>query len=92
MAYQIIEQPDGHLAIFSSVVDGWVAWNGTDEEVIEFFVQQAADRARKDAAEKIALVRDRSPLAYFQFALTFEDADRIHREHGHAPIDLEGAE
>jgi hypothetical protein len=43
---QIIKQPDGLLAVFSSFSDSWRAWDATPEELIEFYAREAADEAR----------------------------------------------
>jgi hypothetical protein len=68
MADQIIEQPDGRLAIFSNTSDTLIAWNATPEEVVEWFVwqemrehQERERRAREWARAEIERVRTGQP-------------------------------
>ena len=86
---QIIIQPDGLYAIFSNVVDGWVLYDCTAEDVIDYFVSEAAEAEQ----EKISVVLDRiqdneAYRVYEQFTLTFEEADAMHRDH-FDPINFE---
>lgn len=76
MGYQVIKQPDGQLAIWSSYTDGWAAVDCTAEDVTTFFVDRAAADARRDAERIIGHVLAGEPeKAYYQFAMTFEEAD-----------------
>lgn len=50
MGHQIIRQPDGLYAVFSSGTDRWLAWDLTREQYIERRVDEAAREARTDAA------------------------------------------
>lgn len=76
MGYQVIRQPDGKLAIWTSYSDGWAAYDCTPEEAVEFFVEIAADRARRDAERVVRHVLAGEPRkAYHQFAMTFEEAE-----------------
>ncbi|MGI5223039.1 hypothetical protein [Nocardia sp. CA-290969] len=84
MGYQVIRQPDTDLfGIFSSNTDTFVMWEATRDEVVEFFVEEATQRARRDAERVVGLVEaGKSRDAYYQFALSWDDAVREDREHG----------
>lgn len=83
MGTQIIPQPDGKLSLFSTVTETFIATDMTDEQVIEWFVGEAATRAERQAREEIVWVRDPSNRKpYFQFTFTYEAAvlrDRMRR-------------
>ena len=71
MGNQIIQQPDGHFAIFSTETDTIIVWDATKDEVVEWFVEQAVERARSDAQRAIDHVAaGDSRRVYFQFAMT----------------------
>ncbi|GGK61501.1 hypothetical protein Sme01_03240 [Sphaerisporangium melleum] len=83
MGNQIIRQPDGHLAIFCSSTDTIIIWDATAEEIVEWFAEQAAERAREDArrhVENVATGDARN--SYYQFTKTWEQALTMDREHG----------
>ncbi|GIH91964.1 hypothetical protein ACFFMN_33850 [Planobispora siamensis] len=83
MGYQIIKQPDGHFAVFSSVTDTIIVWDATEDEVVEWFAEQAAERARQDARRALEHVAADEPRrAYFQFAMTWDEALGRDRKHG----------
>jgi hypothetical protein len=58
MGQQIIRQPDGKLAVFSSVVDAFVVVDATPEEIIEWRAQEAAEQARERTRAELARVLD----------------------------------
>ena len=83
MGNQIIKQPDGRFAIFSSITDTIIVWDATADEIVEYFAEQAAERAREDVRRKIEHVAAGEPRrAYFQFAMTWEEALATDREFG----------
>ena len=83
MGQQIIKQPDGLFAVFSSITDTFTFVDGTAEEVVEFFAEQAARDARRKVGHLVRLVAaDQAREAYFQFAMTWDAALRLDREHG----------
>lgn len=86
MGYQIIKQPNGLLAVFSSYTDSWVVAEGTYDEVVEYFAEMAAEDSRT-ATKRILehVVGDAPRKAYAQFALAFEEANRMHNKH-HAKV------
>ncbi|GAB3156316.1 hypothetical protein GCM10027258_62550 [Amycolatopsis stemonae] len=83
MTYQVIKQPDGKLAIFSTYTDTIVAWDATPEEVIKFFVDDAVERVTQ-RTERILerVLADDARAVYFQFVKTWDEALAEDREHG----------
>lgn len=47
MGLQIIQQPDGRYAVWSSVVDDFVVIDASVDQVIEFYVSRAAEEERR---------------------------------------------
>ena len=88
MTRQIIQQPDGKYAIWSSIVDSFTDIDCTPEEIIDILAQEEAEHIRKRVYEVVeSLVAGNKP--YYQFTLTWEQALRKHkRVHGSA-FDLE---
>ena len=83
MGEQIIRQPDGLYAIFSSVTDSIHFWDATEDEIVEEYAARAATDTRKRVREKIAHVAAGNPrAAYHQFAMTWEEALAKDRENG----------
>lgn len=50
MAHKTVLQPDGRLAVFSTVVDNFVLINGDDIEVYEYYLR---DMGRREAREQV---------------------------------------
>lgn len=83
MGNQIIKQPDGKYAIFSSFTDTIIFWDATEEEIVDYFAEKAAKQAREDSRRVLDHVAaGETRKAYFQFAITWDDALAKDREHG----------
>ena len=83
MGHQIIRQPDGKLAVFSSVVDSWIIMDATPEDLGDYYAEKAAEDARRDVARILGHVLAGEPRkVYCQFARTFDEANQSSREHG----------
>lgn len=83
MGHQIIKQPGKDTyAVFSSFSDQWIVWNATREDLLDYYAEKAAQDARRNTAETIALVEEDPRKAYYQFRLYFEEANRESIEHG----------
>ena len=78
MGRQIIRQPDGRYALFSTGTDRWVAWDLTGEQYIERRVEEAAREARADAARLL----DDTDAGLVYAGYTFEEANAASVEHG----------
>lgn len=80
---QIIKQPDGKYAVFSSITDTIVFWDATEEEVVQFFVDKVAEDTRRSVEKILTHVSAGQPRkAYYQFAMTWKEALSYDREHG----------
>jgi hypothetical protein len=76
VGYQVIKQPDGRLAIWSSYTDSWAAADCTADEVVAIFTDKAEADAKRDAERIVTHVLAGDARAvYSQFAMTFEEAD-----------------
>lgn len=94
MGNQIIRQPDGHFAVFSSVTGTIILWDATKDEIVEWFAEQAAEDARQSVRRKIEHVAaGEARRAYSQFAMTWDEALEKDGEHGgDASADKEASE
>jgi hypothetical protein len=83
MGYQIIRQdPDDLYAIFDSSTDTIILWDASADEVVDWFVEQEVARVRERVTAIVGHVARGEPRrAYFQFAMSWEDAQRKDREH-----------
>lgn len=100
MGHQVIIQPDGKLAIFSSFSDTWIIMDATPGEITEYYARRAAENARRSARETVRTVLDGNEREiYAQFAMTFAEANKRSRKHNgefwrdgswHAPEKHEG--
>lgn len=87
MGHQIIKQPDGLLAVWSTVTDSWMLYDATPAELLDYYAERAAKRAREDTQEALdAVIAGDARRVYFQFALTFDQANTEHLERGHEPV------
>jgi len=71
---QIIKQPNGQYAVFSSVSDVVVGLDMTREEVIDYFIKRAVNRATDDVTRWI----DDVDKGYNPGALTYKKALQTH--------------
>ena len=91
MGHQVIRQPDGLLAVFSSGVDSWVLVDATAEELADWYAERAAVESRRETARILESVLAGQPReAYYQFAMTWEEAEETRRfQHEPQPEDLD---
>jgi hypothetical protein len=83
MGQQIIKQPDGRLAVFSSESDTFILMDATPAEIIQWRAEQAAEAERKRTRRELGHVLSDNPrAAYFQFARTWQQAVQTNQEHG----------
>lgn len=83
MGYQIIRQPSGQFAVFSTYTDRIVVWDANAIEIGEYFAEQAAETARRNAADIAQKLDDgRAHEVYAQFTMTWDEALQLDREHG----------
>lgn len=78
MGHQIIQQPDGKLCVFSTVVDALVIIDASAEELLDYYAGDAAAQARQRAQRVIDKVMSgNAKSAYYQFTLSYDEAVRI---------------
>ena len=76
------ECEEGKYAIFSTVVDAFIAFNLTADEVIEFFVSQAVEQTKRETQDRLKRTDIRGGSGFPPFLVTFaravETAIRVH--------------
>lgn len=83
MGQQIIKQPDGKLAVFSSVTDNFIVVDATPDELVEWRAEEAAEKAREQTRRELEhVLADNPRKVYFQSTKTWEEAAESDREHG----------
>lgn len=73
MSHQIIKQPNGKLAIWSSNVDDFLLLNATEEHIVEFYMEKERKEIVASVRSTIALIEEGKP-AYYQFTKTWSEA------------------
>lgn len=82
MGHQYIKQPNGKFAIWSSIVDDFVYFDCTKEEIIEAEVEEVVERLKADITKTLDKVEKGEP-AYYQFTQSWEEAlARRDEQHG----------
>lgn len=83
MGRQIIQHPDGGFNIFSSICDGFY-WEEpiTEEQLLAFLKRdrekEAEEKFKKDADLVAKVKRGEEKECYFQFTLTYAEAQKTH--------------
>ena len=82
MGRQIIKQPNGKYAVFSSIVDDFIFINITIEEYIKFRIAEESEQIR-ETIQKIATQLDKSEKPYHVSTMSWDEAlDTISELHG----------
>jgi hypothetical protein len=82
MARRIIKQPNGLYAEWSTIVDDFVSFDCTPEDIIQDWIENEAKEIRK-RVEQVVKELDEGGKPYFQFTDSFEDCiKRIKEVHG----------
>ncbi len=71
MSQQIVKQPDGMYAIWSTVIDDFVVVDATKEEIIREFMEAERERVAARVNDIIAKL-ERGEKPYHQFTKTFQ--------------------
>jgi hypothetical protein len=61
MARAVIKQPNGKFAIFSSIVDHFIVFDATEDEIRQFLLEAALDDLREGIEEKLKAAREDWP-------------------------------
>jgi len=87
MGRQIIKQPNGFYAMWSSSIDNFIYIDCTPEELVTYLVEEANTKIEHDTLRTVELMEEGKPQ-YFQFTLKWDEAlERIAEIHGAAGID-----
>ena len=78
MGQQIIKQPNGLYAVFSSITDTIIMWNFTADDLIEYYVKEARKRITRDVQDTIAEL-NAGGKPYYQFTMTWTEALKTSR-------------
>ena len=61
---ELVKQPNGLYAVFSSIVDDFIWANVTIEEIIEMKIEEAKERIRKETLDEATEIGDSTKLFY----------------------------
>lgn len=82
MSWQIIKQPNGKYALWSSVVDNFVMYDATEQDIIDEFVDRERERVQRNVQEILDKIKA-GEKAYYQFTMSFDEAiETIRERHG----------
>jgi hypothetical protein len=85
MGRQIIKQPNGLFAVWSSNVDDFIVLDQTEDELVKLYVDRAAADIERDVREEIATLKQ-GGKPHAQFTKTWDEAVRWRRiQHGKKP-------
>ena len=73
MGKQIIKQPNGLYAIWSSIVDDFIYYDCVREDLIEAFVEEAKKDIERNVDNILEKLRS-GKKPYYQFTKTLEEA------------------
>jgi hypothetical protein len=83
MGYQVIRQPDGLLAVYSSFTDPWAVMDTTPAEVVDWLAARAEVQERREMQKVVDHVTAGEPRkSYYQFTRTFDEANAMSEKHG----------
>ncbi len=77
MGVQIIKQPNGKYALFSSICDGITHYNMSPRDIIEQWVADYRTKITKNVISTCNKLEQNIP-PYYQLTLTWEEAIEIH--------------
>lgn len=82
MAHQIIKQPNGNFAIWSSVVDHFILVDATSEEMIEYYIKRETEDITERVNKTVTQLNN-GENPYYQFAMDWEEAlEQVKECHG----------
>lgn len=82
MGHQIIKQPDGKYAVWSSIVDAFTITDATPEGIADEFCKDETNRIR-DRVFGICRNLDAGGKPYHQFTMSWDEAKQLQTEiHG----------
>lgn len=87
MGHHVIRQPNGKLALFSTIVDDFLVWDATKDELMAFEFereqQQLAERMSEWEKDIVSVQETGKPVMVTQFSIGWDEAmDVIKSVHG----------
>lgn len=94
MGHQVIRQPDGKLAVWSTIVDDFVLFDCTPEDIATFYADEARQKAFDDWMGACQRAAETGTSGRYQFAMDWSAAQRLRTEIHGRPFDpaVAGAE
>lgn len=83
MGHQIIKQPNGKYAVWSSIATDFVMVDATPADIIEMEVESERERIEKEVIDKVAQM-EAGQEPYHQRTMTWEEA-LVRRDEFHGP-------
>jgi len=91
MGWQIVKQPSDGWAVWSTITDSFLCWNCSREELIDWWAENTANRARKTAAEWMDDIESRG-VPKTQFSFDWESCVELYEANHGKPFDPDGGE
>ena len=76
MSHQIIRQPNGEYAIFSTILDDFILTNVSPQKIVNFYVEDCRKTKNYEVARVIVSL-NKGEEPYAQFTLSYQEALRI---------------
>ncbi len=73
MARQIIKQPDGKYAVWSTIVDNFILIDATPEEIIDIWAEEEKERIEIKVLQVVKELNENGK-PYHQFTKSWDDA------------------
>lgn len=88
MGRQIIRQPNGLLATYSTVVDQLTAWNATAGDLAHAAADEAYNKVYDDTLAAARRAAETGSSSTTQFRMTWDEAYAEHLAHGGEAINV----
>jgi hypothetical protein len=79
MPQQIIKQPDGKYALWSTVVDSFILFDCTPQDIIDHWVEQERNEISR-RVDGVVTSLEMGGKPYYQFTMTFDECVARMRE------------
>ena len=81
MGHQIMKQPDGKYAVWSTIVDDFILLNASPENIIEMEIEYQRSRIESGVRDIVNKLNE-GLKPYFQFTMSFEEAMEFRNKKG----------
>jgi len=79
MAHQIIKQPNGRFCIFSTIVDNFIRFDQTEEEIVQYELKNIVEEESKKIRNIINQL-NKNEKPYGQFTMSYKEAVKMYKE------------